>query len=86
MGKVQTTVLIEVKETNIFRRRVPAVREFCTHCGRSVRMLSPDEAGRLIGEGLQRIRFLMKSSELHHTLDAAGKPMICLSSLGSMQG
>jgi hypothetical protein len=84
VGKVQTRVLIEVKEINVFRRRPRAVRAFCDHCGRAVNMLTPDEAAKITGEGSQKIRFLMKSSALHHTFDAAGRPIICLFSLSSI--
>ena len=82
--RVHTRIMVETEEINIFRRRSPSIRGFCSSCEREVILVRPSEAARLVNEPLAHLQIFMSTNKVHYLLDLAAKPLICLVSLSSL--
>jgi len=81
MVKVQSKITVETNESLIIKYRRIFLRTWCPHCSREAGMVSPFDAGILIGKDQQAVCNLMKDGSLHHCRLEDGRSFICINSL-----
>ena len=81
MAKVQSKITIETNETTVIKYRRYFIRTWCSHCSREAGMVSPLDAGLLLGKDQQSIRNLVQNGKLHLYLLEDGRSFICINSL-----
>lgn len=79
--KRRVEITVETSRVLLTRGRTVAVNTWCAPCGGRVRMLTPEEAARLVGGTLRSICRRVESGSVHFTETADGSLLICPDSL-----
>jgi hypothetical protein len=81
MKKRRVEVMIETHQIWIIKQ--PGLREpaWCAECARMVRMMTAEEAARLVHQSTRTIYNWVEAHRLHYRETPAGSLLVCLDSL-----
>lgn len=81
MKKRRVEVMIETQRTWIIREVRPPAREWCPECARTVRMVTADEAARIVCRSTRAIFAGVEARLLHYRETLDRSILICFDSL-----
>jgi hypothetical protein len=81
MKKRRVEVMIETHQTWIIRQAVPPPPAWCAGCARMVRMITAEEAARLVHQSTRTIYTWVEADRLHYRETPEGFLHVCLDSL-----
>ncbi|HEX8493816.1 MAG TPA: hypothetical protein VF658_13310 [Pyrinomonadaceae bacterium] len=81
MKKRRVEVMIETHQTWIIRKPYFSAPAWCQECARTVRLVTADEAARLVCQSTRTIYRLVEERRLHYRETPGGSLLVCLDSL-----
>lgn len=81
MKKRRVEVMIETHQTWIIRKPCFLAPAWCQECARTVRLVTADEAARLVCQSTRTIYRLVEERRLHYRETPDGSLLVCLDSL-----
>lgn len=81
MKKRRVEVMIETHQTWIIREPNLPAREWCPECARTVRMVTADEAARIVCQSTRAIYAGVEAHRLHYRETPDRRMLICFDSL-----
>ncbi len=86
MKKRRVEVMIETHRTWIISAPGLPAPAWCAECGRTVRLLTIDEAARLVCQTTRNIFRMVESRQLHYRETPTGRLLVCLDSVLALAG
>jgi hypothetical protein len=86
MKKRRVEFIIETHQTWIIREPHVSAPAWCPQCARTVRMVTADEAARLVCQTTRTIFLWVETNRLHYRETPTGALLVCLDSLFSGAG
>lgn len=81
MKKRRVEVTIETHQVWIVREPKPLAQVWCAGCARTVRMVTADEAARILRQSTLNVYRMVEGGRLHYRETHEGLLLICLDSL-----
>ena len=81
MRTKRTRVTVESHQLMVLRRGAPFIEDWCSHCGKQVRMITAAEAALVAGISLRAVCRRVEGGKLHFNETGDGLLFICLNSL-----
>lgn len=86
MKKRRVEFIIETHRTWIIREPQLSAPAWCAECARTVRMVTADEAARIMSQTTRTIFLWVETHRLHYRETPTGSLLVCLDSLFSGAG